>query len=191
MESNSDSQIPLEGVFDVVVIGGGVAGTIAAIAAARLGSKVALVQDRPCLGGNSSNEMRVPVTGADAFMLNRNARETGILEEMVIENHHRNPWLYPSCGRPDPAWDWTLWEWVQREPNLTLYLNSRARQVIVDSPGSIAGIVVDQISAERTFRLEGTTFIDASATDRSRRRQAPSTALDGRLGTNTTNSMPH
>ena len=42
------------GVFDLVVVGGGVAGMSAAVAAARLGLKVALVQDRPGLGGNNS-----------------------------------------------------------------------------------------------------------------------------------------
>ncbi len=55
---------PSAGEFDVVVVGGGVAGTSAAIAAARLGSQVALVQDRPVLGGNASAEIRVH-TGGD------------------------------------------------------------------------------------------------------------------------------
>jgi hypothetical protein len=162
MYSDDGSRIQLEGVFDAIVIGGGVAGTVAAIAAARLGSKVALVQDRPSLGGNSSNEIRVPVTGADAFVLNRNARETGILEEMILEDHHRNPRLYSSCGRPCPAWDWILWEWVHKEPNLSLYLNARARHAVMASPNSIAGIIVEQTSTERTFRLDGSVFVDAS-----------------------------
>lgn len=35
-----------------MVIGGGVAGTTAALTATRLGLKVALIQDRPVLGGN-------------------------------------------------------------------------------------------------------------------------------------------
>lgn len=51
------------GEFDFVVIGGGMAGTCAAISAARLGSKVALVQDRPLLGGNNSSEVRVHLGG--------------------------------------------------------------------------------------------------------------------------------
>ena len=45
--------------FDLVVVGGGVAGMSAALSAARLGSRVALVQDRPVLGGNNSSEVRV------------------------------------------------------------------------------------------------------------------------------------
>ena len=47
------------GDYDLVVCGGGLAGTAAAITAARLGCKVALVQDRPVLGGNGSSEVRV------------------------------------------------------------------------------------------------------------------------------------
>ena len=51
------------GEFDLVVIGGGVAGTTASISAARLGLKVALIQDRPVLGGNNSSEVRVHLGG--------------------------------------------------------------------------------------------------------------------------------
>jgi len=47
------------GSFDLVVVGGGVAGTAAAVSAARNGLTVALVQDRPVLGGNASSEVRV------------------------------------------------------------------------------------------------------------------------------------
>ncbi|MEZ6069454.1 MAG: FAD-dependent oxidoreductase [Pirellulales bacterium] len=47
------------GSFDLVVVGGGLAGTCAALAAARNGLDVALVQDRPVLGGNGSSEVRV------------------------------------------------------------------------------------------------------------------------------------
>jgi len=52
-----------EGMFDLVVVGGGMAGTCAAISAARLGLKVALIQDRPVLGGNNSSEVRVHLNG--------------------------------------------------------------------------------------------------------------------------------
>ena len=51
------------GDFDFVVVGGGIAGTTAAISAARLGLKVALIQDRPVLGGNNSSEVRVHLGG--------------------------------------------------------------------------------------------------------------------------------
>ena len=46
---------------DIVVCGGGLAGVSAAVAAARHGSKVILIQDRPMLGGNSSSETRMGI----------------------------------------------------------------------------------------------------------------------------------
>jgi heterodisulfide reductase subunit A-like polyferredoxin len=51
------------GEFDLVVVGGGMAGTCAAISAARMGLKVALIQNRPVLGGNNSSEIRVHLMG--------------------------------------------------------------------------------------------------------------------------------
>ena len=51
------------GSYDLVVVGGGIAGTSAAVSAARLGLKVALLQDRPVLGGNNSSEVRVWLNG--------------------------------------------------------------------------------------------------------------------------------
>lgn len=73
--------------FDPCVVGGGMAGLIAAIAAARHGAKVALVQDRPMLGGNASSEIRMHICGAHGL----NNRETGILEEIFLENQYGNP----------------------------------------------------------------------------------------------------
>ena len=55
--------VPLEA--DVLVAGGGLAGVCAAIAAARHGARVVLVQDRSRLGGNSSSEVKMHVVGAN------------------------------------------------------------------------------------------------------------------------------
>ena len=49
---------------DFVVVGGGLAGLFAAVAAARGGIRVILVQDRPVLGGNASSEIRMGICGA-------------------------------------------------------------------------------------------------------------------------------
>ena len=49
---------------DFCVVGGGLAGLCAAVAAARRGVKTALVQERPMLGGNASSEIRMWVCGA-------------------------------------------------------------------------------------------------------------------------------
>ena len=45
--------------FDLCVVGGGIAGVCTAVSAARLGLSVALVHNRPVLGGNNSSEVRV------------------------------------------------------------------------------------------------------------------------------------
>src|SRR6478752_6906629 len=108
---------------DVVVIGGGLAGVSAAVAAARLGSSVALVTNRPVLGGNSSSEVRVWVVGATAHGTQRFSRETGIMGELFLENQYRN-----AEGNPH-YWDQVVLDLVRAEPNLTLHLNTDVRAV--------------------------------------------------------------
>ncbi|HML49360.1 MAG TPA: FAD-dependent oxidoreductase, partial [Clostridia bacterium] len=73
---------------DFCVVGGGLAGLCAAVAAARHGLSVALMQDRPMLGGNASSEVRMWALGARG----RDKQETGIIEEMMLENYYRNPY---------------------------------------------------------------------------------------------------
>jgi len=75
----------LEKNYEIVVVGGGMAGLCAAIAAAREGSSVALVHNRPVLGGNASSEIRMHIVGADYHGTRPNARETGILEEILLD----------------------------------------------------------------------------------------------------------
>ena len=77
----------VEHEVDFCVVGGGIAGLCAALAAARHGLKVALMQDRPMLGGNASSEIRMWICGAHG----EGNRETGILEELTLENQYRNP----------------------------------------------------------------------------------------------------
>ncbi|HUS48402.1 MAG TPA: FAD-dependent oxidoreductase [Phycisphaerae bacterium] len=102
---------------DLCVIGGGMAGLCAAIAAARHGAKVVLMHDRPVLGGNASSEIRVHICGADRHNHIPNMRETGILEELRLQNLRRNP------QRSFSVWDTILYETARAEQNLTLLLN--------------------------------------------------------------------
>ena len=102
---------------DVVVVGGGMTGVCAALAAARGGSSVVLIQDRPVLGGNSSSEVRMHIRGADVHG-RPNARETGILEQLRLENHIRN------SHRCASMWDLVLWESTFYQQGLTLLVNT-------------------------------------------------------------------
>jgi hypothetical protein len=146
-------------MHDVVVAGGGLSGVCAAIAAARLGCSVALIQDRPVLGGNSSSEIRVPPCGADfAF---RYSREAGIFEEMRLERDYRNR-TSVSGEQMRCTWDMVLLEWVKKEPNITLHLNSSVRNVVMKAPSVIASVIVEQLGSERTLGIGGEIFLDTT-----------------------------
>ncbi|WP_339292102.1 FAD-dependent oxidoreductase [Paenibacillus sp. FSL W8-0187] len=146
-------------VSDITVIGGGLAGVCAAVAAARLGQKVALVQNRPVLGGNSSSEVRVWVCGATAHGINRYARETGIMGEMFVENQYRNP-----DGNPY-LWDLIVLETVRAEPNITLFLNTDVHEVEADGDSDarqIRSVTGWMMGSERRIRFESPVFLDCT-----------------------------
>lgn len=108
---------------DITIIGGGLAGVCAAISAARLGKTVALIGNRPVLGGNSSSEVRVWVVGATAHGIQRYARESGVIGELYVENQYRNP-----EGNP-VIWDEVVMDAVRAEQNIRLFLNTDVREV--------------------------------------------------------------
>lgn len=141
--------------YDVTVIGGGMAGVCAAIAAARHGAKTALIQNRPVLGGNSSSEIRIWTCGATAMGRNRYAAETGIIGEMDLENLYRNPEGNPYI------WDSILLDFVMREKNLTLYLNTVALKTI-GSDSHLEKIQAYQLTTETWFDMESAFFVDCT-----------------------------
>jgi len=149
---------------DVVVVGGGMAGVLASIAAARNGASVTLIQDRSVLGGNASSEVRMHIVGADHHggRPDTDARESGILEEIRIEDAVRNP------QRSASMFDLLLYEWVQREPNITLLLNTHCFGVEMGKKHRIATVLASRFSTEDWFTLKAKLFIDCSG--------------DGRLG---------
>lgn len=143
---------------DLVIVGGGLSGTCCAIAAARSGMQVALVQDRPVLGGNASSEIRVWALGATSHMGNNNrwAREGGIIDEIMVENMHRN-----KEGNP-LLFDVILIEKVMQEKNIKLFLNTAVYDIEKRDRSIIKSIKAFNPQNETEYTFYAKYFCDAS-----------------------------
>lgn len=143
---------------DLVVVGGGLAGLCCAIAAAREGITVTLVQDRPVLGGNASSEVRLWTLGATSHMGNNNrwSREGGIIDEILVENMYRN-----KEGNT-LIFDTILLEKVVIEKNITLLLNTSVYDVKKSAPNTISQVVAFCSQNSTTYELNADLFCDAS-----------------------------
>lgn len=135
---------------DVCVVGGGLAGICAAIAAARRGASVLLMQDRPVLGGNASSEIRMWVGGAYGM------RETGLMEEISIENMWRNP------ERNYSVWDSILYEKVRFQPNIELLLNCSCNDMAMSAGHRIESVRGWQLTTYTWHTVWADYFIDCS-----------------------------
>jgi hypothetical protein len=136
---------------DLCVVGGGISGVCAAIAAARRGLKVVLMQERPMLGGNASSEIRMWICGCGGS----NNRETGILEELQLESLYRNPYkLYP-------VWDGLIYCKVIAEPNITLTLNCSCCKADMDGE-KIKAVYGWQMTTQTWQKVEADYFADCS-----------------------------
>jgi len=152
---------------DFCVVGGGLAGLCAAVAAARHGARVALMHDRPVLGGNASSEVRMWICGAKGEHL----RETGIVEEIMLENLYRNP------AQNYSIWDSILYEKVRFEPNIELLLNCSCMDAEMRA-GGIHSVTGWQLTTQTTHVVEATLFADCSGDSI----LAPLTGADFRCG---------
>lgn len=143
---------------DIVVVGGGLAGVCCAITAARAGIRVALVQDRPVLGGNASSEVRLWVLGATSHMGNNNrwAREGGVIDELLVENMWRNP------EGNAVIFDTVMLEYVAREPNITLLLNTAVDSIEQTEDGTIRTASGFCSQNQIRYTLQAPLFCDAS-----------------------------
>ncbi|NLC44232.1 MAG: FAD-dependent oxidoreductase, partial [Clostridiales bacterium] len=138
---------------DLCVVGGGLAGMSVAISAARRGTKVILMQDRPVLGGNASSEVRMWISGSGAY--GENNLETGIVEEIELENLYRNPNTSYSI------WDSVLYEKVKYQDNITLLLNCSCNDAEMDG-NRIKSIRGWQLTTETWHTVEAKLFADCS-----------------------------
>ena len=140
---------------DFCVIGGGLAGMCAAISAARHGVKVALIQDRPVLGGNASSECRVMISGAARGGTIPHVRETGLLEEFRLEDLYRNPHEVYTIQ------DTVFYEKVRFEPNLTLLLNCSCQDAEMED-NHIVSVTGWQLTTETRHTVKAALFADCS-----------------------------
>jgi len=143
---------------DFAVIGGGLAGVCAAVTAARQGLQVALIQDRPVLGGNASSEVRLWGLGATSHMGNNNrwSREGGLVDEILVENTYRN-----KEGNA-LIFDTILLELVMREPNIRLLLNTAVYEVEKSSPDTISSVTAFCSQNSTRYVVSAPNFCDAS-----------------------------
>lgn len=150
---------------DLLVAGGGPAGVACALAAARLGARVILCQDRPVLGGNASSEVRMHIVGATGLKggraLETELREGGIVEEIRLDSAVLNPQRSPAMM------DVLLYDKCRREPNLTLLLNTVVDGAEV-ADGRVRAALATRASTEERFRITARLFVDCTG--------------DGRLG---------
>lgn len=138
--------------YDLVVVGGGYAGMGAAISAARMGCKVALIQERPVLGGNGSSEVRVWAMGL--IRRGKFPRIGEIIDEFADK-------ATKSPGEAEEFGDDLKERIVRAEKNIDLFLNHHAYKVDVQEGRIVAVKAFDTRTSEHK-RFEGRLFADCT-----------------------------
>ena len=144
---------------DVLVAGGGLAGVLASVSAARHGAKVVLVQDRSRLGGNSSSEIKMHVVGSNNHKGRPGWREGGLLEEFRLDDAANNS---QRCWE---LWDLLLYDKVVSEPNITLLLETTLYSAEVKD-GMIERVQARCDRTEHIYRITAKLFCDCTGDSR-------------------------
>src|SRR5256885_6606677 len=142
-------------ICDIFIAGGGMAGVCAAVAAARHGAKVVLVQDRSRLGGNSSSEVKMHIVGADMHGMRPGWRESGLIEEFRLDDAVANP------QRSREMWDLLLYDKVKSEPNITLLLDTALCAAEVKD-GKIQRVLARCDKTEHIYRIRARLYGDCT-----------------------------
>ena len=146
---------PDAGKFDLVVVGGGIAGTAAALSAARLGAKVALIQDRPVLGGNNSSEVRVWLNGKMNF------QPYPRIGDLVHELDQKRRAHYGPSNTADLYEDDRKTALVRAEKNISLFLSHRANG-LEKRNGRITSIIAQNITTGKRLRFVSRLVADCT-----------------------------
>ena len=145
------SAIEDAGNFDLVVVGGGYGGIGTAVSAARMGAKVALIQNRQVLGGNGSSEIRVWAKGDYP-------PSEYPLDQIIREFEDK------ATASPAPAEEFVddkKEKVVRAEKNITLFLGHHAYGVVM-ADGEIDAVRVVDIKAGKLIRVKGRFFVDCT-----------------------------
>ncbi len=155
---NSFEQVILE--CDFAVIGGGPAGFASAVSASRLGMKTILVTDRPAIGGNHGQEVRVCISGAGHRPWMRYTDETGVMHEALQR------WGYRSrCANGLKNWidmDIVYGEMIDAEDNLRVIFNTLINDVELDNAGRIVSVSGNQSRSEKHYTIKAPLFADCT-----------------------------
>ena len=162
-------KIPIGDTFDIVVAGGGPAGCGAAVAAARLGAKVLLVEATGCLGGMGTSGL---VTAFDPMANGKEMLVGGIMREIVETLYRRNflrPGVNPDSWRKNMN-NWTpfqvegyklILDELTVDAGVHLKFFTNAIEVDADSKqGKVNGVIINNI--EGNFYIKAKTFIDCT-----------------------------
>jgi hypothetical protein len=170
------------GSFDLVVVGGGMAGCSAALTAARLGCKVALIQNRPALGGNNSSEVRVGLSGLiykEPYKnLGKSVDEIGSVghwelyeanldpesprSKNILEIIARNPEKkIHNAGPASNYGDEKKKEVIENEPNINLFLSTHVFKADKDGDRIIT-VYGKNILSGRETKFRGSLFADCT-----------------------------
>lgn len=140
------------GEFDLVVVGGGYGGMGSAISAARMGLKVALIQNRPVLGGNGSSEIRVWAMG---LVRRGNYPHIGEMIEEFADKAKNSPGTYEEFGDAQKE------AHVRAEKNISLFLNEHVYAATTIG-GKIMSVTSLNTSTSREKKFSGKLFVDCT-----------------------------
>ena len=146
-----DKPIQRDG-YDLVVIGGGYSGMGSALSAARMGCKVALIQNRSVLGGNGSSEVRVWSMG---FVRRGKYPRVGEIVHEFCDSATKSP------GRYEEFEDDKKEAITRAEDNIDLFLNHHAFKVDTEEK-SITGVYAFDTRTSAVVRFSGKLYADCT-----------------------------